>query len=429
MQALPGLPVTGQLAGEGATQPDLVNDLRDTGRRPGCGEIRAIAVVQRTEFDQFFGVDVNEGFEDLIVWQTVIESRPDSAVLAIVRAFSHGARSLPEALLACSDFLHTNGQAITLEPWQRATSAACRYTIELIHFLASLAKWFSPLFVSIPVLSESSKRPAIALLLALLALTGCTSQNSAPAEHANHPAPVATDVEHCAYLLGTFMPVDQPGAVGREFSVAVWNAQKVTGSPWLPDFGWLTDNFDLVMIQEFALASDWQESGYLSFAPGFGARKAATGVATLSRVEPLSRCELDAREPMLRTSKATAIARFPMPGGESLVVVNLHAVNFALGLANFGGQLREAVQAVAGHDGPLIFSGDFNTWRADRVALMEQLLSDLELQPVQFATDERKKIFGRYLDHIYVRGLEVVDATTQVIDASDHNPMFVRLRL
>jgi endonuclease/exonuclease/phosphatase (EEP) superfamily protein YafD len=60
---------------------------------------------------------------------------------------------------------------------------------------------------------------------------------------------------------------------------------------------------------------------------------------------------------------------------------------------------------------------------------MEQLLSDLELQPVQFATDERKKMFGRYLDHIYVRGLEVVEATTQVVDASDHNPMFVRLRL
>lgn len=363
------------------------------------------------------------------MWQAVIESRPGSAVAAIVRAISHGRAAYRISRWPARTF--STERAITLQPWTGAQPAqAAGIILKSFHFLASRAKWLSPLFVSFPVLPEPSKRSAIALLLALLVLTGCTSQQRAPAaEHANHPAPVATDVEHCAYLLGTFMPVDQPEPVGREFSVAVWNAQKVTGSPWLPDFDWLTDNFDLVMLQEFALASDWQESGYLSFAPGFGARKAATGVATLSRVEPLSRCELDAREPMLRTSKATAIARFPMPGGESLVVVNLHAVNFALGLVNFGGQLREAVQAVASHDGPLIFSGDFNTWRADRVALMEQLLSDLELQPVRFATDERKKMFGRYLDHVYVRGLEVVEATTQVVDASDHNPMFVRLRL
>jgi endonuclease/exonuclease/phosphatase family metal-dependent hydrolase len=288
----------------------------------------------------------------------------------------------------------------------------------------------SLVFVLTSVLSKLSKCLATVLLLALLVLTGCASQSGAPAaEHANHAAPVATDVEHCAYLLSTFLPVDDRDTVDREFSMAVWNAQKITGSPWLPDFGWLTDSFDLVLIQEFALTSDWQEQSYLSFAPGFGARQAVTGVATLSRIKPLSRCELNAREPMLRTPKATAIARFPMAGGESLVVVNLHAVNFSFGLVNFGNQLRDAVQAVAYHDGPLIFSGDFNTWRADRLALVDQLLADLDLLPVQFANDERKKIFGRYLDHIYIRGLEVLEATTQVVDASDHNPMFVRLRL
>ena len=43
--------------------------------------------------------------------------------------------------------------------------------------------------------------------------------------------------------------------------------------------------------------------------------------------------------------------------------------------------------------------------------------------------DHRKRIFGRALDHIYLRGLSIVHATTAVSDSSDHNPMSVRLRL
>ena len=239
---------------------------------------------------------------------------------------------------------------------------------------------------------------------------------------------MATEVSDCADLIG------QPEAasakrVADQFSVAVWNAAKVTGSPWREDLDWLTDQHDLVLVQEFALAVDWESGGYLSFAPGFGARNAITGVATLSRVPPSARCQFDAREPMLRTRKATSITSYPLQGGGELVVVNLHAVNFALGLVNFRAQLKEAVDTVASHTGPLIFSGDFNTWRAGRVAIKEELLSQLELTAVEFEQDDRKKVFGQYLDHIYVRNLKVLDATTSVLKVSDHNPMFVRLGL
>ena len=48
---------------------------------------------------------------------------------------------------------------------------------------------------------------------------------------------------------------------------------------------------------------------------------------------------------------------------------------------------------------------------------------------LDYDEDHRKLAFGKPLDHIYVRGLQVIDATTFRVDSSDHNPMLVRLRL
>ena len=61
---------------------------------------------------------------------------------------------------------------------------------------------------------------------------------------------------------------------------------------------------------------------------------------------------------------------------------------------------------------------------------MERLLSlvaDNKLQAVAFRLDVRKRFLGRPLDHVYVRGLKVIDATTVQTKASDHNPMQVWL--
>jgi endonuclease/exonuclease/phosphatase (EEP) superfamily protein YafD len=262
-------------------------------------------------------------------------------------------------------------------------------------------------------------------------LFGCAHQPVVSTwEHANHQAPLAVAASDCAELLGAVEPAPLWTSLdaGGEISIAVWNTQKGSGVSWQQELDNLTGEFDLVLLQEFALASEWADDSYLSFAPGFATRDAMTGVATLSQRQPLARCALDAREPVLRTTKATGITEFALSDSDSLVVVNLHAVNFALGMVNFGRQMRDAALAVADHDGPLIVTGDFNTWRGDRINLVNELLAELGLSPVRFDEDNRKKMFGHYLDHIYVRGMDVVDATTRVVTSSDHNPMFVRLK-
>jgi endonuclease/exonuclease/phosphatase (EEP) superfamily protein YafD len=264
----------------------------------------------------------------------------------------------------------------------------------------------------------------------LLLLAGCTQvQVQPPADNDNHNSLVGEGAASCSALLGTAPVVPARVIDADGFSVSVWNAQKGHDEAWRSDFDLLVDRHDLVLLQEFSRAPGWTHPGFWSFTPGFAKGATQTGVATLSRTMPLVRCELYAREPVLRTPKATTITEFSLGVRGTLVVVNLHAVNFSVGLVNFALQIDEAVRAVTHHDGPLIFAGDFNTWRGGRTRLVEKRLGELRLEAVEFSEDSRKRVLGRYLDHVYVRGLELIEATTRRVATSDHNPMILRFRL
>ena len=268
----------------------------------------------------------------------------------------------------------------------------------------------------------------LAWLAALsLLLNGCVAL-SAPleGETANHSAHTGTNPSSCAALLATHAS-DAQWPRSKQFSLAVWNAQKGRNESWRGDLEALTDQFDFVLLQEFANTANWANAPYWSFAPGFRVGSTSTGVATLSRRQPLVRCEFVNHEPWLRSPKATNITQFALQHDTSLVLVNLHAINFSIGLVQFRRQISEAIQAVAAHDGPLIFAGDFNTWRAGRVRVMHEMLSQLGLEPVQFADDQRSRVFGQHLDHLYIRGLDVINATTRAVSTSDHNPMLAIL--
>ena len=68
-------------------------------------------------------------------------------------------------------------------------------------------------------------------------------------------------------------------------------------------------------------------------------------------------------------------------------------------------------------------SGDFNTWRNRRVQIVNDVAASLELTAVAFKNDHRVRFFGNTLDHIYIRGLQALDANTEVVETSDQNPM------
>ena len=82
---------------------------------------------------------------------------------------------------------------------------------------------------------------------------------------------------------------------------------------------------------------------------------------------------------------------------------------------------------LAVHDGPVILSGDFNTWRKKRLRIVESLAFDLGLEAMSFQEDHRKTVFGQMLDHIYVRSLTPESTDTYNVSSSDHNPLSAEL--
>ena len=155
-----------------------------------------------------------------------------------------------------------------------------------------------------------------------------------------------------------------------------------------------------------------------------------TGVLTASMVEPDFVCPLRAAEPLIRFPKTILITRYPLADTHSsLMVANIHMINFAPSLASFRDQANQMLEVLVNHEGPMILSGDFNTWSEERLVIIEDMAGRLQLEPVSFKNDPARKVFGNILDRVYYRGLKLDEAEVIEVTSSDHNPLRVRFRL
>lgn len=279
-------------------------------------------------------------------------------------------------------------------------------------------------------------------MLAVAALmTACTAVRTDPeaqalASRISVPVAESREVESCRELIGA-TPASSTVGLGLntdEIRLVSWNMQKKSIPTWRTDYSRLTDGRDLILIQEAALrvdtVGDLPAAPHWSFAPGYRTSDSITGVLTLSSSQPLARCSFVNMEPLLRTPKATSITQFALQDhDQTLLVVNVHAVNFSLGLGSYKRQFAQIVDALEGHLGPVIISGDFNTWRASRTRTIEAMAESLGLTAIEFSDDNRTRFFGSPLDHIYVRGLSATNSDSSVVTSSDHNPLTVTLSL
>jgi len=266
---------------------------------------------------------------------------------------------------------------------------------------------------------------ALIVLFLWLAI-GCSAQSVAPA--AGH-AEVFPETSACLADLSVTTGA-RSQSLNNGFSIVNWNIQKGKSEDWAGDLQELHSSADLMILQEAPRESDaWDEllqPHFRSFAEGFGFKKSVTGVLTLSSVAPLTECNLVAFEPWLGTRKATLVTEYALTDTvETLLVVNIHSINFSFGVKDMQRQLRQVAIVIEQHDGPVLLSGDFNTWRGRRTEVVETVVEGLGLVPLEYEVDHRKRWFGRALDHIYVRGLRATHATSMELASSDHNPMTV----
>ena len=278
--------------------------------------------------------------------------------------------------------------------------------------------------------------PTLAAILTSALLASCAQApiagTSATARlHAVHR--VATSVDDCvASLHGVY--TDSAAGLTAPIQLLNWNVHKGASEDWRADLRDLASGKDFVALQEVVLESgvevDLPHLEHMAFSQGYTTRSKTTGVATFSASAPLSECRLSATEPVLRTPKATSIAEFALrEHAETLIVVNLHAVNFTLGLKEFTAQMAAIQQVLDAHEGPAILSGDFNTWSLRRMHVVDTLVADLGFSAISLDEDSRKTFNGHPLDHVFIRGFSSVSGETTVVSTSDHNPMAVELFL
>ena len=229
-------------------------------------------------------------------------------------------------------------------------------------------------------------------------------------------------------------------ALGPTVRCLVWNILKAKRRRWPTDFAHLIADRDLVLLQEAVLRAPsdslFADSERFEWIMARSFRNVRSGVEHGVKTG----CAVSAEhsrfflsphaEPLSNTQKLLLVTRYPLVGERAtLLVLNMHAINFVT-LAKYASQLAQIESALAGHDGPVILAGDFNTWSPARLERFMAVAAGAGLE--EAAMDRRSRLahLNSHLDHLFYRGLTLrgVDSLGHVV-SSDHAPItatFVR---
>ncbi|WP_192459220.1 endonuclease/exonuclease/phosphatase family protein [Musicola keenii] len=212
--------------------------------------------------------------------------------------------------------------------------------------------------------------------------------------------------------------------------VVVWNIFKQQRINWLSVLKQFGHSAQLMLLQEAQSTPElirFATTHYLSAdqVPAFSLPQHSSGVMTLSAVQPMYCFPMREREPLIRLAKSALVTAYHLHDGRLLMVVNIHAINFSLGVEIYTKQLDAIGIQLLNHHGPVIMAGDFNAWSQPRLNALYRFVEQMRLVEVIFADDHRRRAFGRPLDFIFYRELDVSRSSVLVTDASDHNPLLV----
>jgi len=219
------------------------------------------------------------------------------------------------------------------------------------------------------------------------------------------------------------------------FTLFNWNVMKGGAEGWEADFSRLTADADLLTLQEASLTGTLEKllsegRHHWDLAAAFLKNSRETGVLTGSTSLPASLCITRFAEPLVVIPKTVMVSRYPLAGTRRfLLVANVHLINFTVDTGDYRRQLGDLERFLVTHDGPLLLTGDFNTWSGGRTEIVAGLIARLDLREVEFPEEDLASFFGRTVDHVFYRGLEPVDARAVRVSTSDHNPVLVKFRV
>lgn len=210
-------------------------------------------------------------------------------------------------------------------------------------------------------------------------------------------------------------------------STITWNAQKFENSKFFFDLKKLSENTDLIFLQEAKHSENWQKAfaSHMPFSWNFFKsfcleNKKATGIQTGARYPLLNNRNIvsPVTEPVTFTPKVSGLSQVEVPGYGPITLVNTHALNFNTG-DDFQTQISHLAEELQNYQGPMIWAGDFNTWDGARLRFLLQKTKELGLTHIQHKNDKRLLV----LDHVFVRGLDFVSSEILNYNSSDHKPI------
>lgn len=155
------------------------------------------------------------------------------------------------------------------------------------------------------------------------------------------------------------------------------------------------------------------------------------GVLSASRVESKSAQAYltEGKESLIGTHKSLLLSTYPFEDGTTLLILNIHAINFREN-RRYNRELERFLELIRQHQGPMIIAGDFNTWNKKRIQKLHEVREELSLDTVPFKRlDKVKSFMGNHLDFIFYRGVELLEFSVYKDHAvSDHNPLFAQFK-
>lgn len=216
--------------------------------------------------------------------------------------------------------------------------------------------------------------------------------------------------------------------VSDELTLITWNAHKLADQNFLPDLVQLSQESDLILIQEALHNTELQSAFMYQFDFSFSFNKSfcdsdkqATGVMNASRylLENSKTLVSPDNEPVTGTPKVSGYSIIKIPEIGTVHIINTHGLNFNLG-SKFERQIDVLTNFIAQLKGPVIWAGDFNTWSGARKKHLDNRTKSLGLTHLSPHNENR----NLKLDHIYARGLKVVSVELlKNIKSSDHLPL------
>jgi len=146
-----------------------------------------------------------------------------------------------------------------------------------------------------------------------------------------------------------------PKLTSSHFRLVNWNVHKGQDKGWQEDLARLSKQADFVLLQEATQHQNLSTFSTTLFVSSFSFKDLLSGVKTFTKTQPEWYCGGGVAEPLIQIPKVASVMSFPLEKGDSLLLINVHLINFEWGISAYQTQLAQLFSFVENHQGHYVW--------------------------------------------------------------------------